>query len=485
MARKGAAPLDTLVRPAYLWVPDHVGSAADEAIGLAESVGLVPEPEQRLALEALLAERASGQWAALENGLVAARQNLKTFCFKIIALAKLWLFDDELVTWTAHLFPTTAEAFRDLSALAENYDHLRRRVKKVTYANGDEGIELVGGQRIQFRARTKTGGRGLTGDTIFFDEAFALAPSMMGSLFPILSVRPNPQVFYGSSGGMLQSEVLRNLRDRGRAGGDSSLTWVEWCSEPKPCANEQCDHRYGSEGCVLDDMEMVRAANPMLDRRIPREFILNERRALPVKEYTRDILGWWEDPEESVDGLPMEKWNACADRDSELDADIVLAIAVAHDLSWATIAGAGLSDFEFVHGEVIEYRSGTEWVAAKAKELVAKHSARLLVLDTAGARSTIGDELEALGVEFVERNQQELVDACGVLYDLMMRGTLRHIAQPELDYAVANGRRRPVGEAWTWARRASPVEVSPIVAVTYAVAEVVQGDGDEGPPEIY
>ncbi|RMH79005.1 MAG: terminase, partial [Actinomyces sp.] len=206
----------TLVEPEHLWVPEHTSTAADEAIGLAESCGFELDPEQRLALEAILAERPDGRWAGFEAALIAARQNLKTFLFEIIVLADLFVWDAELVVWTAHEFATTMEAFRDLQRIIEANAHLSRRVKRVLNANGEEAIELHGGGRIRFRARTKSGGRGLTGDRLVLDEAFALQPSHVGSLMPAMSARSvsgNPQILYGSSAGQLQSSVLRALRD--------------------------------------------------------------------------------------------------------------------------------------------------------------------------------------------------------------------------------------------------------------------------------
>ena len=68
---------DTLVRPAFHWVPPHDSTAGGEAADLAASVGMAPDAEQRLALDAFLSERA-GRWAAFEAVTIVARQNGKT-----------------------------------------------------------------------------------------------------------------------------------------------------------------------------------------------------------------------------------------------------------------------------------------------------------------------------------------------------------------------------------------------------------------------
>ena len=68
-----------MIEPAYLWVPDHgVTSAGEEAADFAESAGLVLDPEQRLALNAMLSEQKPGRWAALEAAIICPRRNGKT-----------------------------------------------------------------------------------------------------------------------------------------------------------------------------------------------------------------------------------------------------------------------------------------------------------------------------------------------------------------------------------------------------------------------
>ncbi len=429
-------------------------------------MGLVPDGAQRLALDTLLAESSPGVWAAFEGAVVASRQNLKTALFQMIVLADAFLFRTDLIVWSAHEFGTATEAFLDLKGYVENYDHLRRRTQKVISSNGKEAIHLMDGSRIVFKARTKSGGRGLTGNRVILDEAFALTPSIMGSLMPTMSAVENPQVLYGSSAGLEESAVLRSVRDRGRAGGDPSLAYVEWCST-KPCP-DKCDHHVGRAGCVLDDEAEWARANPALGVRISVEHVRKERVAMPAGEFARERLGRWDDPGEATDGLDVEKWAACLDAASKVTGKPVLAAMVAHDLTWSAIALAGYRADGVPHVEVVDYRPGTMWVAQRAADLKAKYDTQLVVLK-AGPKSSLLDDLDDLSVVYEEADAADLIAACGVVEDRVLRGTLRHIGQPELDIAVTVGRRRPIGDAWTWAIRASNADISPVVAVTLAL----------------
>lgn len=469
-------PVEQVTQPAYLWIPSHATSSAGrEAVDLARSIGMEPDAEEELALDALLAERSSGKWASLEAAVICGRQNLKTWTLQMSVLYDLYLRDVGLVVWTAHRFRTTQEAFRDIHALVDSYDHLRRRVRKVRTANGEEGIELLSGARLDFLARTSGGGRGLSGDTVILDEALYLTPTMMGSLLPTLSARPDPHVRYGSSAGLRESEVLRGIRERGRAGGDPSLVYVEWSSEPGKCAEPTCTHAVGSAGCQLDDVESWRAANPALGRRISVEYLAAERRALEPTEFARERLGWWEDPRESIEGenFPIEAWDKRLDAASKAAVDSPIAFAI--DTSWdrktTWISAAGDRTDGRLHTELLIGGPGTDWVIPWFLERRSKYRISAIGLQGSGApvSSLLEPLREALGVDLVKAlGVQEIGRACGAFYDAISSGLIAHIGQEQLEDGVRLAAVRPIGDAWVVDRKASTVDVAPLVSAIEA-----------------
>lgn len=459
---------DTLVRPAHLWVPEHTSTAGAEAADLAASAGITLDPEQRLALDAILAEKADGKWAAFEAAVIAARQNLKTFVFQVVVLADLFLFDSGLVVWSAHEFNTAMEAFRDFKILFDANPHLARRIDKTIEGNGEEGFEFYSGQRLRFKARTKSGGRGLTADRVILDEAFALTPKIMGSLMPTMSARSilgNPQILYGSSAGMVTSDVLRGVRDRGRAGNDPSLAYVEWCAPVTPCADDRCDHRVGSPGCVLDDPEMWRRANPAMDRRISRSWIEGERRSMTPDEFARERLGWWEEPSSAVAGLPLHVWEGAA-HEGRIGSPLGYAADVTPDLSWASIVRASACDLGTVL-ELVAHRRGTSWVAEELAALRGDASTPV-ALDLGSPASVLADDLAAAGIPTVNPSARDVAQACSGLLDGLIRRNVWHVPSSALDAAVRGASRRPMGDAWAWSRKNSLVDISPLVAGTLA-----------------
>lgn len=203
-------------RPRFRHLPPSVSSAGQEAVELAASAGLVLDPWQVEVLEGALGERRDGRWSATEVVVIVPRQNGKGAILEARELAGLFLFGEMLQTHTAHRFDTAIEHFRRVRYLIENTPDLMRKVKKIREANGDEGIELKNGARLNFKARSKGSGRGFSGDLVVLDEAYYLGD--LGDLLPTLSARPNPQVWYTSSAPLpkAESDPLRRLIRRGR-----------------------------------------------------------------------------------------------------------------------------------------------------------------------------------------------------------------------------------------------------------------------------
>ncbi len=460
----------TLVEPAFCTHPPYGRTLGPEVADLGTLAGFIPDSEQRLALDLIFAMRPDNKPAALEVGICAGRQNLKTGVKKLAALGKLFILEQRLVVWSAHEFSTAQEAFVDMTELIENCPDLDREVDAIHRGHGDESIELSGRRRLKFKARTKAGGRGLSGDTVVLDEAMFLSPLHMGTLFPTLSARPEPQVLYGGSAGLAESAVWRAVRDRGRAGGDPRLAWLEWSDDlPGGCATPRCTHALGSLGCRLDDEARWWRASTTLGKRITLDYVRAERRALPPEEFARERLGWWDEPDTSV-AIPLSAWLGRIGAEGRPDRPVAFALSAAWpDAEMGSVAVAGQRGSE-LYVQVVEHRRGTSWMAERVRELRDQWRPCAVMLDDKDPAAREKPALEVAGVELTPLSAVEAGQAFGLLHAEVMgdHPTLRHYDQPELNAAVAEAQVRPVGDAQTWARRGS-VDISPLVAVTHAV----------------
>lgn len=470
-----AAP--SLVVPAFRTVPPHVSTGGAEAADLAALSGFAPDAEQRMVLDAVYAESVpgtnfqAGRWSALECVVVSARQNIKTSSLLMCALSDLFIFDARLVIWTAHLFSTAAEAFLDFKNLIDGNAHLSRKVKRVTEAAGNQGVELMNGARIKFLARSKASGRGMSGDAVFFDEAYALTAAEIGALIPTLSARPNPSVRYGSSAGRIESEVLRGIRDRGRAG-DPSLAYLEWCSTAE-CADPACLHEVGRSGCVLDDPEQWQRANPAMGRRIDPEYIASERRALTPDEFARERLGWWDEPR-GGNVIAMSKWAALAQRRGSIVGPVGVFVDVALDRSQSVVCVCGVNGRDVPQVEVAAMQPGTDWVAGKVADMLAEHDVVAVGARSAGPVSSLLPDLRGVcedsEVPFHKVGTSEFAGMSGAFFDAVTTGALAHLSDPRIDVALASARKHQVLDAWTWERTRVDVDAAPLVAATGALA---------------
>lgn len=471
---------DSLVKPAFSSVPSWHDTAGPEVAELCEVAGFAPDPEQAMLLDAAFAVDRSGQSAAFELAAIACRQNLKTGFFKQLTLGWLFLLDEPLVVWSAHEFKTVQESYRDLETLVTGSDVLRKRVKVVRRASGAEAIELLSGARVIFRTRTKGGGRGLSGNKVILDEGFALKAEHMGALLPTLSAQPDPQVAYGSSAGLPESGVLRGIRDRGRAGEDPRLAYLEWCAPPpsEACRDgDTCSHALDAEGCGCDNSELWQQANPAMGRRISRENIAAERRAMPPDEFGRERMGWWDDPIEGVSPITPQAWADCEDAESRLQDPVAFAVDVTPDRSRAAIAAVGRRDDGRYHGELVEHQSGTGWVVDRLVQLARTWDPCAVVVHPSAPAGSFEQELTELDFSTDPApgqwrlhlaNMQDYAKACGALVDDVANDQWRHPEQRPLGAAVEGAVTRTLSDAWVWSRRDSGVDISPLVAVTLA-----------------
>jgi hypothetical protein len=473
------------IAPAHCQVPAYAKTYGPEVADLADLAGLTPDPEQELGLDALFAINDVGLSAFYEFDVICSRQNLKTALLKMAALGWLYLLDQGLVVWSAHEFDTTKEAFRDLKELIEGTECLSKRLASgpshgFFQSAADTHIELATGQRVKFKARTNSGGRGLSGDKVILDEGFALKASHMGSLQPAISARPDPQIVVASSAGQVESAVLRGMRDRGRAGSSPRQAYLEWCAPENSCADPDCLHVWPiARGCALDRRDYWAMSNPAMGRRITEETIQAEREVLDPAEFARERLGWWDDPT-SAGPFPPGIWQARAEGALDPLTGLFVAEAIgkptiALDMAWdrrsCAIAFAGIRADGKVQVEVDDPDDAPVTplnIVQRTAQVVRNHHAAGVWLEPGSAAGSLIPALKQAGVRVLEVKSQAVNQACGYVFDAVLDGSLVHLGQPTLDIAVGGTQKRTSGESWRWDRRQG-ADISPFMAATLAV----------------
>lgn len=457
VARRGS------LQPSSLLLPDAVATteAAERAIDLAGVAGLELDDWQQDVLRGAMGMRHDGRWSAFEAGLIVPRQNGKGTILEARQLAGLFDLGERLQIHTAHEFKTCFEHFRRIKDLVEGCDLLRRQVKIVRTGAGDQAIELTNGNRIRFLARSRSSGRGFSGDVVYLDEAFLLSDSTMGALLPALSARPNPQIWFSSSAPHMDSEVLHRVRQRGRAGTEARLFFAEWSCEPD---------------CDPADVENWYQANPALGIRIDEELVASEFRSLGPTEFGRERLGI---PELAIsDTVLVPNWAELADPESRIVSHHCLALDVSPDRLFASFGAAGRREDGGLHVEAVECRPNTDWVLEVAEASWKLRHLPIRIQTGSPAASFIPLLAEA-GVDVVEVSPAEHGQAVGQFLDAAHAGTLHHPASDRapggssyLASAVKGAELRASGDVNLWSRRSPKVNITPLVAVTLALGGV-------------
>lgn len=454
--------------PAYRWVPGYRATDGDLAAELGVKLGLSPDRNQRDILDGIFAEDDAGLPACFEVAVVAPRQNLKTAVLQVAAMTYLFVAGEELVIWTAHLFKTTQKAFEGMVKLiGANPDYKAKCRWPPRTANGDEAIELKTGQRIEFHARSKGSGRGFTGSKIILDEALFLREGDLGSLAPTLATMPAAQVLYASSAGLSESEALREIRNRGRRGGDPELAYWEFCAPRVPCLDDACLHTRDTPGCALDRRELWALANPALNLRITERRLGQFRRMMPPKEFRREFLGWWDDPASDSTSF-LADWLDCADPLSVSEGRPVLAVDVSPNSRSTAVVAATLRPDGKTHIELVEHRAGVRWVAEFCAGLYAQEPLKW-VMDPGGPAGVLLPDLTAVGIEPRKLTFRDLGRACEGLSVSVGTRSVAHLGDPIFTSAISGAGRRDIGDGmWAWSRRNSDVDISPLVAASLA-----------------
>lgn len=468
--------------PRVMHVPPHVTSAAEEAIELAESCGLILDPWQQLVLDGALGERADGRWASFDVGIAVPRQNGKGGILEARELAGLFLFDERLIVHSAHLFETSMEHFERMLLLIQSNPDLERGLHRVSRAHGEQGFTLTrkyGSRRMKFKTRTKGGGRGLSGDVVVMDEAMEISESSVRALMPTMTARPNPQIWYcGSAVDQLEHAngvVFARLRERGHRGDDPSMSWFEFSIDPDEGWRED-------PAKVASDPKAWAQANPALGIRITEEYIANERRSFAgdLRGFGTERLGVGDWPDTAPAGdefIPM--WGELLDPDSMAASEVVFAIDVTPERDWAAIGSAGRRADGLWHVEVIDHQPGTRWLVPELLRLRETWGPLVIAVDGKGPAASLIPELEKAGLRvFTDEpsedaivwvaSTQDMAQACGAFYDAAVSDEMRHLGQGWLSSSLRSAKKRDLSDAWAWARK-SGGDICPLVAVTLAL----------------
>jgi hypothetical protein len=385
----------------------------------------------------------------------------KTFLVGAIIFALAIIHPGLTVIWTAHRFRTADETFESMRSMSK-MKQLAGHIEKVTAGAGDQAIYFLNGSRILFGARESGFGRGFTEvDILVFDEAQILTERAIDDMIPAQNASQNAlTLMIGTPPKPSDpSEVFTNRRNDALNGTTTDVVYIEFSAE---------------RDSDMDDRAAWRKANPSYPHRTSEAAMLRMRRNLSEDSFRREALGVWD---EDLGGAPIPAgpWNDLARPREDVPEGWPLT-AIGLDMNperTKVTVGVAAKSETGIHLELAvddEFSdSGSEalieWVYSRARRRVP------VVIDAYSPIRSIEAALKKKGCKVFILGPSELSQACGGLYDAVMKDkAVSHIGQEQLDRSLAGSVKQKFGDggAWKWNRKNFDVDLTPIMAITCA-----------------
>ncbi|TKT03436.1 terminase large subunit domain-containing protein [Streptomyces lasalocidi] len=429
------------------------GDTWETAVELAAKYKLDLDEWQQNVLKGWMGERENETWTCALCGLSVPRQNGKGGVLEARELYGL-VMRRERILHTAHELKTAKDHFRRMKFYFENdeFPDLKKMVKRISNVNGEEAIWLENGGVIRFVARSKGSGRGFTADLLVCDEAQEMDDDRYEALQYTLATSKNPQTILTGTppAPNMNGEVFQRFRDSALRDKVDRLCWLEWSAERSD---------------DLDSFSTWAKANPALGYRLDLEKTQNERSGSSDEGFARERLGMWQSlTAKSV--FDMEAWEKLIYR-VDPDGPYAFAVDVSPMRDRASIAMATYLDGK-IQVQIVANDAGTAWLPDALYELQRKYHPVALAIDVNSPAGSLIPQLKAKRVRMLLTGEKEVRHGSGAFFDGVNNGTILHVGQDALTTAVANAKKRAIGDAFGWDKKNASVDLTPLVAATAA-----------------
>lgn len=442
------------------------GTRDDSAAELAADLGLNLLPWQKEMLGESARMR-NGRWSAFEVAALVPRQQGKSFVLVSRALAGCLVYGERLVLYSAHEYRTAAETWRLMQELCDEEGPLGPYVRQIRVTDGKQMVEFDNGCRFKMIARTKTSGRGFSPDCILLDEAFALNGEMMASMLPSLSARPNPQIWYVSSAGTWQSDVLLAMRRRGHVKTTGGLAFWDWYADP---ADD-----YRSE-------KTWAKTNPSYGYLLSRAAVERELESMSLRAFQRERLGIWS--ESFAETVFDESDVNAVTIDSPQPPRDGRPVGWGVDVDRARTGAAISAAFHGPDGKavvvLVEERPGAGWVPQRLAELGDLYGSMGVAYDAKGGITDLLDRANReWGVEIMPLKYAEYPAACAAFAQAVADRRMVMGRAPGLIGDAVSATAANVTTGWVWDRKVTTEPIR-LISATCARHALDHGSGLAG-----
>ncbi len=491
--------------PSYQHIPPAFASYGQQAIQFLHSVDFHLDPWQETTLRTLFAVDADKRWQVNEFGCLVSRQNGKGQIITGYLLCQLFLVPKLLnitekrrrsILLSAHLYETALDSFGRLIAVIRSNDHLLAAVDHIYEGRGSESILLrkrpgqLQGDVLKVTARSAKAGRGLPQvDCLILDEAQSLSLSAYNALsYTQAQVDSSQALFFGTvpEDGVVDGEVFESIRDRGRAGTETHLAWLEW--SPIGSNDPDTAEKLLADAAALAAPEHWISSVPSAGIRMGWATVLAEYNSAVamrnLEGFARERLSIWPDRRpvtdeaDELNELDLEAWYETGIEG--VDASIVtgphqvIAVAFGNGGGYASVSLASRHDEETFNVAHVKTAPGSAWVVPYIATLKAERHDALIVMDKYNAAPII-NALELAKLKPIWLDQIEVAGAYANFLELVNTHRAWHPDQQAVTQSLKFSKTRPVGKSGLTFAQSTPKEpITQAMSVAWALFGVLK-----------
>ena len=435
-------------------------SRIDEVEDLAEKIGMPLLPWQHYVLEDMLSVDSKGNFQRKSNLLLCARQVGKTHLARMRILAGLFLFNEKNILAMSSNRNMALDTFRQVAYTIEDNDFLKKQVRQIRLANGQESISLLNGARYEIAAATRDAPRGKTADFLYIDELREWTPEAYTAALPVTRARPNAMTLMTSNAGDGFSTTLNDLVERCKSYPPDNLGYYEY-SAP--------------QHCKINDRKAWAMANPALGHLITEQTLEESVNTNSIEATRTEMLCQWVDS--AVSPWVYGSIEACSD--STLEIPIGPQTIIAFDIaptrrSGALVAGQ-MKDGKIAVGLMQLWTSEIAIdevkMASDINEWARKYHPTMICYDKYATQS-IATKLEQSGWMLTDVSGQAFYQACSDLSDGLANNRVVHSGQEDLVQHLNNCAAKTNDAGWRIIRRKSAGDVTAAISLAMVVSQL-------------
>ena len=437
-------------------------SKAQEVADLAVQIGLPLIPWQRWVLDDLLAVDDADNWRKKTALCLVARQNGKTHLARMLILSHLFLWGSKNVLGMSSNRNMALDTFRQVAYTIEDNEVLKKQVRQIRLANGQESISLKNGARYEIAAATRDAPRGKTADFLYLDELREWTPEAFTAALPVTRARPNAMTFITSNAGDGFSSVLNELVERCKSYPPENMGYYEY-SAP--------------QHCKITDRKAWAMANPALGHLITEQTLEESVNTNSIEATRTEMLCQWIDS--AVSPWVYGSVEACSDSSLEIPVgpQTIMAFDIAPTRRSGALVMGQVKDGKIAVGLAQLWSSDVAIdeikMASDINEWARKYHPTTICFDKY-ATQTLSTRLEQSGWKMQDVSGQAFYQACSDLSDAMANNRLVHSGQAELVQHLNNCAAKTSDAGWRIIRRKSAGDVTAAISLAMVVSELTK-----------